>query len=86
MRSLPRSFRAGAVTFQGCCDAKNFIPLQPEMAAKGSVLRLCFMILMSISGHIPEAGKNPVPGSRWVYSNVVDLRLSALGPLGYTQC
>ena len=60
----------------------TFLLSAPETDAKGSVLRPRFMVLARILGHILEAGKNPVPGSRWAYSNIVDPRWSALGPLG----
>lgn len=52
------------------------------MDAKDSVLGPRSLVLTCTLGHILEAGKNPVPGSRWAYLNTVDLRFSALGPLG----
>lgn len=62
-RGLPRSFRASAVTFRGCCDVKNFIPLPTCNGCQGQRAETVFHGLGVYFGACPGGWEESCP---WV--------------------
>lgn len=62
-RGLPQSFRASAVTFRGCCDVKNFIPLPTRNGCQGQRAETVFHGLGVYFGAYPGGWEESCP---WV--------------------